>query len=61
VVMKWSGEGAIGVVRALMGSTNPRDASPGTIRGDYGVQLTENIVHGSDSAESAERELQLFF
>ncbi len=61
VVMKWSGEGAIDVVRSLMGSTNPRDAAPGTIRGDYGLELTQNIVHGSDSPESAERELQLFF
>jgi nucleoside-diphosphate kinase len=61
VVMKWSGEGAISVVRSLMGSTNPREAEPGTIRGDYGLELTENIVHGSDSPESAERELQLFF
>jgi nucleoside-diphosphate kinase len=49
------------VVRTLMGVTNPRDASPGTIRGDLAIELTENLVHGSDSAESAEREIQLFF
>ena len=49
------------VVRTLMGATNPRDASPGTIRGDLAVQLTENLVHGSDGPESAEREIGLFF
>ncbi len=49
------------VVRTLMGSTNPRDAAPGTIRGDLAVELTENLVHGSDSLASAEREIGLFF
>jgi nucleoside-diphosphate kinase len=49
------------VVRTLMGSTNPRDAAPGTIRGDLGILLTENLVHGSDSPESAEREIGIFF
>ena len=49
------------VVRTLMGSTNPRDAAPGTIRGDLGILLTENLVHGSDSPESAAREITLFF
>jgi nucleoside-diphosphate kinase len=49
------------VVRTLMGSTNPRDAAPGTIRGDLGILLTENLVHGSDSPESAAREIGLFF
>ena len=49
------------VVRTLMGSTNPRDAAPGTIRGDLAVELTENLVHGSDSPESAKREIDLFF
>ena len=44
-----------------MGATNPREAAPGTIRGDLAVELTENLVHGSDSAESAEREIGLFF
>jgi nucleoside-diphosphate kinase len=48
------------VVRTLMGSTNPRDAAPGTIRGDLGILLTENLVHGSDSPESAEREIGIF-
>ena len=49
------------VVRTLMGSTNPRDAAPGTIRGDLGILLTENLVHGSDSPESAKREIEIFF
>jgi nucleoside-diphosphate kinase len=49
------------IVRTLMGSTNPKEASPGTIRGDLGVLLTENLVHGSDSKQSADREIALFF
>jgi nucleoside-diphosphate kinase len=49
------------IVRAMMGATNPRSAAPGTIRGDYGTLFTENLVHGSDSAESAARELGIFF
>jgi nucleoside-diphosphate kinase len=61
VAMEWSGEDAISVCRAIMGATNPRDAAPGTIRGDLGLEVTENLVHGSDGPESAERELQLFF
>ena len=49
------------VVRTLMGSTNPKEAAPGTIRGDLAIELTENLVHGSDSPESALREIALFF
>jgi nucleoside-diphosphate kinase len=49
------------VVRNLMGATNPREAAPGTIRGDLALETGENLVHGSDSAESAEREIALFF
>ena len=49
------------VARTLMGSTNPREAAPGTIRGDLGLGTTENLVHGSDSAESAASEIALFF
>jgi nucleoside-diphosphate kinase len=49
------------VVRTMMGATNPREAAPGTIRGDLGIDQTENLVHGSDSAESAAREIALFF
>ena len=49
------------VVRTMMGATNPRKAAPGTIRGDMGILFTENLVHGSDSLESAEREINIFF
>jgi len=49
------------VVRTMMGVTNPRDAAPGTIRGDLGLETTENLVHGSDGPESAAREIALFF
>jgi nucleoside-diphosphate kinase len=55
------GEDAIGGVRALMGATHPKDAAPGTIRGDLATLLQENVVHGSDSGASARRELRLFF
>lgn len=49
------------VVRTMMGTTNPAEAAPGTIRGDFGIELTENLVHGSDSQESAAREIAIFF
>jgi len=49
------------VVRTMMGTTNPRDAAPGTIRGDLGILFTENLVHGSDSLDSATREIAIFF
>jgi nucleoside-diphosphate kinase len=49
------------VVRNMMGATNPRNAAPGTIRGDLGILFTENLVHGSDSLASAEREISIFF
>jgi nucleoside-diphosphate kinase len=55
------GESAIATVRTMMGATNPLDSAPGTIRGDYALELSENIVHGSDSKASAKRELKLFF
>ena len=61
VAMIVEGPEAPQVVRTLMGATNPRQAAPGTIRGDLAVELTENLVHGSDSPESAEREIALFF
>jgi nucleoside-diphosphate kinase len=61
VAMVVEGPEAWKVVRTLMGSTNPRDAAPGTIRGDLAVELTENLVHGSDGADSAEREIGIFF
>ena len=61
VAMRVRGEGAIRVVRSLMGATNPADAAPGTIRGDLALSMPDNLVHGSDSPESAHRELGLFF
>lgn len=61
VAMEWSGEGAIAVCRALVGATDPKQAAAGTIRGDLGLVVTENLVHGSDGPESAARELELFF
>jgi nucleoside-diphosphate kinase len=61
VAMVVEGPDAWRVVRGLMGATNPRDAAPGTIRGDLAVELTENLVHGSDGPESAAREIALFF
>jgi len=61
IAMAIEGENAVDVVRRLTGATNPRDAEPGTIRGDFGLDLTMNLVHGSDSLASAERELALFF
>jgi nucleoside-diphosphate kinase len=61
VVAKVTGDNAISVWRDLMGPTDPADAPPGTIRGDFASVITENVVHGSDSPESAARELKLFF
>jgi nucleoside-diphosphate kinase len=61
VVARVEGERAVPVLRSLIGPTDPALAPPGTIRGDYGLIITENLVHGSDSNESAERELKLFF
>lgn len=61
VATEWSGESAVSVGRSLMGATNPVEAPPGTIRGDYALEIGENIVHGSDAPSSAERELGIFF
>ena len=61
VVARIEGEQAIPVLRTLIGPTDPAAAPPGTIRGDFGTIITENLVHGSDSPTSAERELELFF
>jgi nucleoside-diphosphate kinase len=61
VAMRVRGEGAIKVMRSLMGATNPAEAAPGTIRGDLALRMPDNLVHGSDSPESAVRELGLFF
>jgi nucleoside-diphosphate kinase len=61
VLARITGEDAISCWRTMMGPTNPVDAPPGSIRGDFATLITENIVHGSDSPASAERELRLFF
>ncbi|MBX0356219.1 nucleoside-diphosphate kinase [Halobacillus sp. Nhm2S1] len=59
--MVWEGEDVIATARTMMGATKPAEAAPGTIRGDYGVTVGKNVIHGSDSKESAEREIGLFF
>src|SRR6185369_3317384 len=61
VAMVLEGPSSVSTVRTMMGATNPLDSAPGTIRGDYALVLSENIVHGSDSPESAARELPLYF
>lgn len=61
VAMQWSGPSAVSAARLMMGATDPAAALPGTIRGDYGLEIQENIVHGSDSPQSAERELGIWF
>lgn len=61
LAMVWEGPGAVAMVRSMMGATNPASSAPGTIRGDLAVSLAMNAVHGSDSAESAAREVALFF
>ena len=61
VAMEVDAEDAVSEIRRIMGATNPSDAEPGTIRADLATKLEENVVHGSDSEESAERELSLFF
>lgn len=59
--MVWQGENVVEITRKLIGKTNPMDAEPGTIRGDYCLYVSKNIIHGSDSLESAKREIALFF
>jgi len=61
VAMVWEGNGVIEAVRKLMGKTNPLDAEPGTIRGDFGIYISKNIIHGSDSPQAAAREIEIFF
>ena len=61
VKMVISGEGAVAKCRSLMGATNCAEAAPGTIRGDFGLTVDENVIHGSDSVESAQREIGVFF
>lgn len=59
--MVWEGENVIATARQMMGATNPKDSAPGTIRGDFAATVGKNIIHGSDSLESATREIGLFF
>ncbi|WP_078413562.1 nucleoside-diphosphate kinase [Priestia abyssalis] len=59
--MVWQGENVIATARQMMGKTHPKEALPGTIRGDYGLTLDKNVIHGSDAPESATREIGLFF
>jgi nucleoside-diphosphate kinase len=61
VTTVWSGPSAVSIARKLIGATNPAEAAPGTIRGDFGLILDENVIHGSDSVKSAEREIPIFF
>lgn len=61
VALVLEGEGAIEAARKVIGATDPLEAAPGSIRGDYATDITFNLVHGSDSAESAQREIELFF
>ncbi len=61
VAAVFEGTDAVEVVRRTMGVTNPKEAAPGTIRGDFGIEIGRNLIHGSDSKESAEREVSLFF
>ena len=61
VAMVWEGEGVVAGARKIIGATNPLSAEPGTIRGDYGVNIGRNIIHGSDALETAETEINLWF
>ncbi len=61
IAMIWEGPRAVEVARATIGATNPLEANPGTIRGDYGVDISRNLIHGADSEASAKREIGLFF
>lgn len=61
VAMVWEGEGVIASARKIIGATNPLLAEPGTIRGDYGVTVGRNLIHGSDAVETAQQEISLWF
>ncbi len=61
VAMVWQGKNVIAGARELMGATNPNNATPGSIRGTYGLDISRNVIHGSDSPASAEREINLYF
>jgi nucleoside-diphosphate kinase len=59
--MVWQGPNAVTIARNLIGATNPANAAPGTVRGDFALNVTPNAIHGSDSTENAKRELSIFF
>jgi nucleoside-diphosphate kinase len=61
VAMVWEGKNVVAIARELMGSTNPASANPGSIRGSFGMDISRNVIHGSDSVTSAEREIALYF
>jgi nucleoside-diphosphate kinase len=61
VAMVWEGDGVVASARKIIGATNPLTAEPGTIRGDYGVSIGRNLIHGSDAIETAQREISLWF
>lgn len=61
VAMVWQGDGVVASARKLIGATNPLTAEPGTIRGDFGVTIGRNLIHGSDAVETAQREIALWF
>lgn len=61
VAMVWEGKNAVKGIRQLMGATNPQEALPGTIRGDYGLDIGRNVIHGADSVENAQREMNIYF
>jgi len=60
-LMVWEGPNAVNVVRSLVGATNPLNAAPGTVRGDFALQVTPNAIHGADSVDNAKREMSIFF
>lgn len=61
VAMAWQGEGVVAAARTIIGVTNPLSAAPGTIRGDFGISIGRNLIHGSDAVETAQREINLWF
>lgn len=61
VAMVWEGKGVVAAARKIIGATNPLNAEPGTIRGNYGIDIGRNIIHGSDAPETAQREISLWF
>ncbi|NEQ34914.1 MAG: hypothetical protein F6K40_00740 [Okeania sp. SIO3I5] len=61
VAMVWEGEGVVASARKIIGATNPLNAEPGTIRGDYGISVGRNLIHGSDAIETAQTEISLWF